>query len=284
MSIYAFQKKRKMKKITILGVALLATVALSACDNKKEPAQKADNAPVVLKVAATPVPHGEILRFVAPQLKKNGVDLQITEFTDFISPNTALADKSVDANYYQHIPFLENAMANKGYKFSIVSPIHILPMAAYSEKVKDLKDLQQGAKVSIPNDPSNGGRALLLLEKGGVLKLKPNVGSKATTLDIVENPKGIKIIEVEAAQVPRTLKDVDVAVANSNYAIGVGLNPLKDSILLEDKDSPFVVVLATRAGDEKKSEVQKLAKALKSKETKDFMNEKYKGSVVPLKD
>ncbi len=273
-----------MKQLTIFGVALLATVVLSACDNKKETIQNTENAPVVLKVAATPVPHGEILRFVAPQLKKDGVDLQITEFTDFISPNTALSDKSVDANYYQHIPFLENAMANKGYKFTVVAPIHILPMAAYSEKIKDLKELPQGAKVSIPNDPSNGGRALLLLEKGGVLKLKPNIGSKATTLDIVENPKQIKIIEVEAAQVPRTLKDVDVAVANSNYAIGVGLNPLKDSILLEDKDSPFVVVLAARTGDEKKPEIQKLATALKSEETKKFMTEQYKGSVVPLKN
>ena len=274
-----------MSKFTLAATVVLTSAALllAGCDkaDDKSKAQSATQTEV-LKVAVTPVPHGEILKFITPELKKQGVDLKVVEFTDFISPNTALADKSVDANYYQHIPFLENAMAQKGYKFVNAGSVHILPMAAYSKKVKDLKDMPQGAKVTIPNDPSNGGRALLLLEKAGVLKLKDNIGSKATTLDIVENPKGIKIVEVEAAQVPRTLDDVDVAVANSNYAIGVGLNPLNDSIFLENKESPYVVVVATRAGDEKKPAVEKLVKALRSDETKKFMIEKYKGSVVPL--
>lgn len=276
-----------MPKYALIGatIALAGTFALVGCDKSADTQKVAtNNQPVVLKVAATPVPHGELLKFVAPTLKKDGIDLQIVEFTDYISPNTALADKSVDANYYQHIPFLENAKAAKGYQFEIAGPIHILPMAAYSKKVKNLKDLPQDAKITIPNDPSNGGRALLLLEKAQVLKLKDGIGVKATTLDIVSNPKNLKIIEVEAAQVPRTLDDVDVAVANSNYAIGVGLNPLKDSIFIEDKDSPFVVVVATRKGDEKKDKVQKLVKALKSEETKKYMVDHYKGSVVPLKN
>lgn len=261
-----------------------AALALTGCDKAQESKTNAPTASktVTLKVAATPVPHGEILKFIEPQLKKDGVELKIVEFTDFISPNTALDDKSVDANYYQHIPFLENSMAQKGYKFAVAAPIHILPMAAYSKKIKSMNDVPQGATITIPNDPSNGGRALLLLEKAKVLKLKDGVGVKATTLDIIENPKGVKIKEVEAAQVPRTLDDVDVAVANSNYAIGVGLNPLKDSIIIEEKDSPYAVVVATRAGDEKKPEVQKLVKALKSEEVKKFMLDKYKGSVVPL--
>ncbi len=265
----------------LVASAILTLVGCNKGDENKTAAPQA-NKTATLKVAATPVPHGEILKFIQPSLKKDGVDLQIVEFTDFISPNTALDDKSVDANYYQHIPFLENSMSQKGYKFTVAAPIHILPMAAYSKKIKSMDNVPQGATITIPNDPSNGGRALLLLEKAKVIKLKDGVGVKATTLDIVDNPKGVKIKEVEAAQVPRTLDDVDIAVANSNYAIGVGLNPLKDSILLEEKDSPYVVVVATRTGDEKKPEVQKLVKALKSEETKKFMLDKYKGSVVPL--
>lgn len=266
-----------------VAAALAALLALSGCNDSDKKTEAASDS-AVLKVAATPVPHGEILKFVQPQLKKQGVDLQIVEFTDYLSPNTALADKSVDVNYYQHIPFLENAKAAKGYQFSIAAPIHILPMAAYSKRVKDLKDLSEGAQVTIPNDPSNGGRALLLLEKAGVITLNPGIGVKATTLDIVANPKNLKIVEVEAAQVPRTLDDVDCAVANSNYAIGVGLNPLKDSIYLEDKESPYVIVVAARTGEEKNPAVTKLVSALKSPETQKFMIDTYKGSVVPLKD
>ena len=182
-----------------------------------------------LRVAATPVPHADILKLIEPDLQKDGYDLKIVEFSDYVSPNLALDAGEVDANYYQHKPFLDAAVEHRRLKIASVAPIHILPMAAYSKKVKKITDLADGASVTIPNDPANGGRALLLLEDAGLLKLKPGIGVKATVLDIVSNPKHLRIREVEAAQVPRTLDDVDLAVVNSNYAIGVGLNPVTDS-------------------------------------------------------
>ena len=215
-----------------------------------------------LRVAATPVPHADILKLIEPDLQKDGYDLKIVEFSDYVSPNLALDAGEVDANYYQHKPFLDAAVEHRRLKIASVAPIHILPMAAYSKKVKKITDLADGASVTIPNDPANGGRALLLLEDAGLLKLKPGIGVKATVLDIVSNPKHLRIREVEAAQVPRTLDDVDLAVVNSNYAIGVGLNPVTDSIYLESKTSPYAVVVAARQGHEKDAKVQALVKAL----------------------
>lgn len=235
-----------------------------------------------LSVAATPVPHGDILRLIEPDLKAQGIDLKIIEFSDFVSPNIALDAGEVDANYYQHGPFLNDAVKSRGLKIVSVSPVHILPMAAYSNKLKKITDIKKGATVSIPNDPSNGGRALLLLQSAGLIKLKADAGVTATPLDIAENPRRLRFAEVEAAQVPRTIDDVDLAIVNSNYAIGVGLNPLTDSIYLEDKSSPYAVVVATRKGHENDANVQALVKTLKSQKVKDFMIEKYKGSVVPV--
>lgn len=235
-----------------------------------------------LSVAATPVPHADILKLVSVDLKAAGYDLRIIEFSDYVSPNLALDAGEVDANYYQHLPFLNASVEARKLKVVPVKPIHILPMAAYSKRVKNLKDLKKGAQVTIPNDPSNGGRALLLLEDAGLIKLKKNVGVKATVLDIVSNPKRLRIREVEAAQVPRTLDDVDLAVVNSNYAIGVGLNPVKDSIFLESKTSPYAVVVATRPGHEADAKVQALVKALTSDKVRKFMIDQYKGSVVPV--
>ena len=259
-----------MKKFLLTAIAS-GLVAVSGLANA-----------ATLTVAATPVPHGDILRLVEPDLKAQGIDLKIVEFSDFVSPNIALDAGEVDANYYQHGPFLNDAVKTRRLKIAAVAPIHILPMAAYSDKIKNVNDLPKGAKVSIPNDPANGGRALLLLQKAGVIKLKADAGVTATPLDITENPRRLRFVEVEAAQVPRTIPDVDLAVVNSNYAIGVGLNPLTDSIYLEDKDSPYAVVVAARQGQENKHEVQALVKVLTSQKVKDFMLEKYKGSVVPV--
>lgn len=235
-----------------------------------------------LRVAATPVPHADILKLIEPDLKKDGYDLKIVEFSDYVSPNLALDAGEVDANYYQHKPFLDAAVEHRRLKIASVAPIHILPMAAYSKKVKKITDLADGASVTIPNDPANSGRALLLLEDAGLLKLKPGIGVKATVLDIVSNPKHLRIREVEAAQVPRTLDDVDLAVVNSNYAIGVGLNPVTDSIYLERKTSPYAVVVAARQGNEKDAKVQALVKALTTEKVRKFMTDKYKGGVVPV--
>lgn len=235
-----------------------------------------------LTVAATPVPHGDILRLVEPDLKAQGFDLKIVEFSDFVSPNIALDAGEVTANYYQHKPFLDDAVKSRGLKITAVAPIHILPMAAYSKRVKNLNDLPEGARVSIPNDPANGGRALLLLQSAGLIKLNEGAGTTATPLDITENPKKLRFTEVEAAQVPRTLEDVDVAIVNSNYALGVGLNPIKDSIYLENKDSPYAVVVACRIGNEKSPAVQALVKALTSPKVKNYMIKNYQGGVVPV--
>lgn len=235
-----------------------------------------------LSVAATPVPHADILRLIAPDLKKEGYELKVIEFSDFVSPNLALDAGEVDVNYYQHKPFLDATVNSRRLNIEAVSPVHILPMAAYSKRVKNVKDLKKGARVAIPNDPSNGGRALLLLRDAGLITLKPGADSTVSVLDIVKNPLRLRFTEVEAAQVPRTLDDVDLAVVNSNYAIGVGLNPIKDSIYLESKESPYAVIVAARKGHAGDAKTQALVKALKSDKVRTYMLETYKGGVVPV--
>ncbi len=273
-----------MKKL-ILGILVLALVALAVggCggkEEKKAAAPAGDKGKVVVKVGATPVPHAELLNFVKPALAKEGVDLQVIEFTDYVKPNLSLSDKELDANFFQHIPYLEKFAKDRNLKLVVLDKIHIEPMGIYSRKIKDLKELPEGAKVGIPNDPTNGGRSLMLLEKAGLLKLKEGAGISATPKDIVGNPKKLQIIEVEAAALPRALDDTHISVINSNFAMEAKLNPVKDSLFIE-KDSPYANIIAVRAGDEKRPELQKLAKALKTPEVKKFIEEKYKGAVIP---
>lgn len=263
-----------MNRRTLLSAAAAAAIALSSFSGTALAADK-------LKIGCTPVPQGEVLKFVKPILAKQGLDLNIVEFSDFIAPNAALDAKDLDVNFYQHGPFLENAVRQRHINAVPVAKIYILPIAIYSKTLKNIKDVPVGGKVSIPNDPSNGGRALLLLQSAGLIKLRANVGYEATPLDVVSNPKKLKFVELEAVQVPRSLADVDLAVVNSNYALGVGLNPLKDSLFLEDKKSPYALVVATRKGDDKDPRVQKLVKALTSDATRKYILEKYKGAVVP---
>lgn len=272
----------KLKKL-LCGALALATAGLliAGCGGSdKKAAAPQDGKKVVLKVGATPVPHAETLNFVKPQLAKEGVDLQVVEFTDYVKPNLSLSDKELDANYFQHIPYLEKFSKDRNLKLAVLVKVHIEPMGVYSHKIKDLKDLKEGAKVGIPNDPTNGGRALVLLEKAGLLKLKEGKGIAATKQDVVSNPKNLKIVEAEAAMLPRSLEDCDIAVINSNFAMEAKLNPAKDSLFTE-KDSPYANVVAVREGDEKRPELQKLAKALTSPEVKKFIEDKYKGAVLP---
>lgn len=273
-----------MKKLfLILSSLLLIATALTGCGSDAKPAadqQKSSSAKTVLKVGASAVPHAEILQVVKPLLEKEGIDLQIVEFSDYVQPNLALNDKELDANFFQHTPYLENFVAEHKVDLVNAGGIHIEPMGIYSKKVKDLNELKAGAAVALPNDPTNGGRSLLLLEKAGLLKLKAGVGVKATVQDIVENPKQLQFKEVEAAQVPRALDDVDAAVINTNYAMQADLVPSKDALLIEDSSSPYVNIVAVRKGDENRPEIQKLLKALKSEDVKKFINEKYKGAVV----
>ncbi|MGX5728657.1 MetQ/NlpA family ABC transporter substrate-binding protein [Metapseudomonas otitidis] len=254
-----------MKKLL---VAAAAFAALSA---------QADT----LTVAATPVPHAEILEFIKPQLAKEGVDLKIKVFTDYVQPNVQVAEKRLDANFFQHQPYLDEFNKSKGTQLVSVAGVHIEPFGAYSTKIKKLDELPQGASVVIPNDATNGGRALLLLAKAGVITLKPEAGITATPKDIAENPKGIKVRELEAATLPRVLTQVDLALINTNYALEAKLNPTKDALAIEGSDSPYVNILVSRADNKDSADMQKLAKALHSPEVKRFIEEKYKGAVVP---
>ena len=276
-----------MKKVfALIATLLVASLALAGCGStdtaSSGAAQKNTSGMKTLKVGATAVPHAEILEVVKPLLEKEGINLEIVEFNDYVQPNLALNDKELDANFFQHEPYLKNFMEeHKEVKLKSALGVHIEPMGVYSKKVKDLKDLKDGAAIAIPNDPTNGGRALLLLQKAGLLKLKDGVNEKATVQDVTENPHNFKFQEVEAAQVPRTLDDVDAAVINTNYAMQVNLVPTKDALIMEDNTSPYVNILAVCDGDEQRPEIQALVKALQSKEVKDFINEKYKGAVVP---
>jgi D-methionine transport system substrate-binding protein len=234
-----------------------------------------------LSVAATAVPHAEILEFVKPALAKDGVELNIKVFTDYVQPNVQVAEKRLDANFFQHQPYLDEFNKSRGTELVSVAGVHVEPFGAYSSQHKTLADLPQGANVVIPNDATNGGRALLLLQKAGVITLKPEAGILATPKDIVENPKAIKVRELEAATLPRVLTQVDLALINTNYALEAKLNPTKDALAIEGSDSPYVNILVARADNKDNAALQKLAKALNSAEVKAFIAEKYQGAVVP---
>lgn len=234
-----------------------------------------------LVVAASPVPHAELLDFVKPRLAKEGVELQVKVFTDYVQPNVQVEAKNLDANFFQHQPYLDEFNKGKGTHLVSVTGVHIEPFGAYSSKVKKLADLQEGATVAIPNDPTNGGRALLLLDKAGVIKLKDATSIAATVKDIVDNPKKLKFKEVEAAMLPRVLSQVDLALINTNYALEAKLNPSKDALSIEGAQSPYVNILVARPDNKDSEAMKKLAAALHSPEVKTFIQEKYKGAVVP---
>ncbi|EST17718.1 MULTISPECIES: MetQ/NlpA family ABC transporter substrate-binding protein [Pseudomonas] len=234
-----------------------------------------------LTVAATPVPHAEILNVVKPLLAKQGVELKVKEFTDYIQPNVQVAEKRLDANFFQHQPYLDEFNKAKGTDLVSVTGVHIEPLGVYSTKTKKLDELPSGATVVIPNDATNGGRALLLLDKAGVIKLKDNTNILSTVKDVAENPKNIKFRELEAATIPRVLTQVDAALINTNYALEAKLNPEKDALAIEGSDSPYVNILVARPDNKDSEDMKKLAAALHSPEVKQFITEKYKGAVVP---
>lgn len=266
-----------------LSAGLLAgAVVMAGCGNDSATTDKKANAEqITLKVGASPVPHAEVLNNVKDALAKEGIKLEVVEFSDYIQPNMALSDKELDANYFQHKPYLDNFISEHQLKLVSAGAVHIEPMGIYSHSVKDLAAVPQGSKVAIPNDPTNGGRALLLLQEAGLIKLNPDAGITATVVDITDNPKQLAFSELEAAQVPRSLDDVALAVVNTNYAIEAGLTPSKDALQIESKESPYVNIVAVRQGDENRPEIQKLMKALQSQATKDFLEKKYNGAIFP---
>lgn len=239
---------------------------------------------VTLKVGASPAPHAEILENIKPLLEKDGITLEIVEFTDYVIPNQALDAGDIDANYFQHLPYLEDFNAKNGTNLSSAGAIHFEPLGLYPGKTASLDDLEEGATVAVPNDATNEARALLLLQKLELITLKEGVGLEATPLDIVDNPKDLKFNEMEAALLPSVLPDVDLAVINGNYAVGAGI---EDTVLTtEDKESEaakeFANVVAVRTGDEGKAPIQKLLAALQSEENAKFIDEKYNGTVIPV--
>lgn len=236
---------------------------------------------MTIKVGATPEPHAKILEFVKEKLAAEGVNLEVIVFNDYVQPNVQVYEKQLDANFFQHVPYLDEFNAEKGYDLVKVTGVHIEPIGAYSSKISAIEELKDGAKVAIPNDATNGGRALALLAKHNLITLKDGVGILATVQDIADNPKKLEIVELEAATLPRVLPDVDVAVINTNYALEAGLVPTRDALFIEESDSPYVNILVSRPDNKDDEAIRKLAAALNSAEVKQFIEETYEGAVVP---
>lgn len=279
-----------MKKTSYAVVIMMLMFALAACGQDKNNTNGADvnqgtgeESPsmVTLKVGASPKPHAEMLKFIQPMLKEQGVNLEILEFNDYIQPNTQLHEKNIDANFFQHQPYLDQFNKDKGYDLVSVADVHIEPFGAYSKKITKIDDLKTGAKVVIPNDPSNGGRALALMAANGLLKLKDGVGVSGTVSDIVDNPKKLDIREVESATLPRVLGEVDLALINTNYALEAGLVPTKDALFIEGNETPYVNVLVARPDNKDSEAIQKLAAALRSPEMKKFIEDTYGDATIP---
>ncbi|TQE25919.1 ABC transporter substrate-binding protein [Streptomyces ipomoeae] len=266
----------------VLAVGAL-TLGLTACGSDKADTASASDTSGPLVVAASPTPHAEILTFVKDNLAKDaGLDLEVKEFTDYVTPNTATEDGSVNANYFQNQPYLDDFNKKNGTHIVPVVTVHLEPLGLYSKKLKSADDLKSGATIAVPNDSVNEARALKLLDAGGIITLKDGVGNDATPADIAENPKKLQFKELEAAQTPRSLDDVDAAVVNGNYAIEADLSPAKDALVLESaKDNPYGNFLAVKDGDEDDPRVKKLAELLTSDEVRKFIENEYDGSVIP---
>lgn len=260
-------KRSLMKSAVVLALASLVLASAQAQDKP-------------LKIGVTAGPHAQIFEQVKKLAEKDGLKIQLVEFSDYVQPNAALAAGDLDANSYQHKPYLDQQVKDRGYKIVSVGYTVNFPIGIYSKKVKSLKDLKEGARVGIPNDPTNGGRVLLVFQDQGLIKLRPEAGLKATPLDVIENPKKIKFVEVDAAQLPRTLDDLDAAAINTNYALSAGLNPGKDAIAQESAKSPYVNLLAVREQDQGQPWVAKLVKAYHSEEVRKFVQSEFKGSVL----
>lgn len=263
-----------MNKKLLTGLLITVALLTTACGGKDA---KKD---AVLKVGVTAGPHAEIMEVAKKVAEKDGLKIQIVEFNDYIQPNVALHQGDLQVNSMQHKPYLENIIRDKKYDLYSIGNTIVLPMALYSDKYKQLDNLPNGATVAIPNDPTNGGRALLLLQQAGIIKLKYGVGVKATPVDIVSNPKNVKLKELDAAIISRSLKDVDLAAVNTNYALPAGLIPSKDAIAIEDANSPYVNVLVATGKTKDDPRVKALVKAYQSKEVKEFIDTKYQKAVI----
>ena len=271
-----------MKKMVSLAFVIALSVGFVACGDEKAQSSKDEvskSAP--LRVGATPVPAAEILEFIKPQLQAKGVEIQIQNFTDYVVPNTSLAEGSSDANLYQHKPFMDKTNEEKGYKLTAIAPVYVVPLGFYSQKIKSVDEIPQGATIAIPGDASNMARAFILLHDNGVIKIKDPSNLNTTELDVVENPKKIVFKPMEAASLPLVLDSVDGAVINANYALQAKMS-LKSAIFHENDKSAYVNVLVAREDNKEDERIAKLKEVLLSKETREFILSKYKGEIIPV--
>ena len=273
-----------MKKFLVLLLIAILSLSLVACGGTKEESNgtkgEEANGEATLVVGATAIPHAEILEAIKPTLEKEGVKLDIKVFQDYVQPNVQLSEGNLDANFFQHVPYFESFTSERKItNLTNVATVHVEPIGLYSSKIKTLDEIQKGSKLALPNDPSNMGRALALLEKSGLIKLKEGVGVKGTVQDIVENAKELEIVPLDAAMLPRSLDDTTASIINTNYVLQLKEKP--NTVFMEDKDSPYANVLTIRAEDKEKEAIQKLVKALQSDEVKKFIEEKYNGAVIP---
>lgn len=287
-----------MKKFFALALTLVLALSLTACgggetpsnsntpDSSEDPADTGVQETVTLRVAATSVPHAEILEQVKPLLAEQGIDLVIREYSDYVMPNTAVDEGDEDANYFQHLPYLEEFNATRGTDIVSVAAIHYEPMGIYGGKTATLEELPDGATIAVPNDATNEARALQLLAAQGLIEIDPEAGLNATPIDIISNPKNLEIKELAAEMLPNTVDEYDLSVINSNYAMQAGLNPAEDALAAEDADSEaaqtFANIIAVKAGNENDERIQALVQALQSDTIRDFINENYQGSVLPM--
>ena len=268
----------KKKNFAALALAGLLALSVTACGGDS-------GETTTIKVGATPAPHAEVLEVVKPLLEEQGITLEIVEFNDYNTPNDSVEDGSIDANYFQHITYMNNYNETSGTHLVSVAEVHYEPFGLYAGKCASIDELPDGAQIAVPNDATNEARALLLLQQEGLITLNEDAGINATILDIVDNPKNLEIVELEAAQIPSRLADVDLAVINGNYAIDAGLK-VADALAIESADgeaaTAYVNVLAVKEGNEDNEAIQALVKALCSDEVKTFMEETYAGAVVPV--
>ena len=282
-----------MKKIFTLLLALTLLTSLVACNNSTNntktsteagsetntETQTDDDNNIIIGVS--PVPHAEITEALKDEFAKEGIEVEVKAFDDYVQPNLALDQGDIDANFFQHIPYLENFSKERGLNLVSLGSVHIEPMGLYSDKIKSLDELKDGDEVLIPSDPSNGRRALLLFEKNGLITLKDDTKEDITEKDIDQNTKNLKFTPIEAANIPNVYKDAALAAINTNFALGAGLNPSADALALEDKDSPYANIIAVRKGDETKDKFQKLIKVFQSDACKKFIEDTYKGEIYP---
>lgn len=274
----------KKRILAMLSSIFLIVGIVSGCSNNKDGVANGNtdsNKEVVLKVGASASPHAEILEEIKPKLKEEGINLEVVVLDSEDQLNPALDEKQIDANYFQIVPYLNSVSKEKGYEFEVAGKVHIEPMGLYSNKIKSIEDLKDGDTIGIPNNPANEYRALSLLDKNGIIKLKSGIQDySATPDDIVENPKNLKFIEADTAQLPRALPDIAGALINTNLVIDAGIDP-STALIREGADSPYANIVVVRKGDSDKPEIKSLIKALNSDDVKKFINEKYDSAVLP---